>query len=151
MSLHQAVFASMLFQDPKFQGGPASHAKEEVTCIVLEHCSGKIRSMLESIEALKSQTAAASAERAVSGDGLGLDELAKQLRSIGLSNDPAALADMSSKLQKDGIMTLEDLKGLSEKDLKEEVAALNLKRVQFNKLFEAVSDLGRSHVPASVP
>jgi GTPase SAR1 family protein len=55
LSLHQAVFASNLFQDPKFQDVPASHAKEEVTRTVVEHCSGKIRSMLESIEAAKAQ------------------------------------------------------------------------------------------------
>jgi hypothetical protein len=57
LSLHQAVFASKLFQDAKFQDVPASHAKEEVTRTVVEHCSGTIRSMLESIEALKLQAA----------------------------------------------------------------------------------------------
>ena len=55
--------------------------------------------------------------------------------------DPAVLADMSAKLQKDGTINLEDLKGLSEEDMKASVAALNLKPVQFNKLFKAVSNL----------
>ncbi len=55
LSLHMAVFASNLFQDPKFKDMPASHAKEEVTRTVVEHCSGKIRSMLESIEAAKAR------------------------------------------------------------------------------------------------
>ena len=70
-----------------------------------------------------------------------LDDLAQLLGSIGLSSDAAVLADLSSKLRKDGVMALEDLKGLSEDEMKEEVAALNLKRVQFNKLFKAVSEL----------
>ena len=55
--------------------------------------------------------------------------------------DPAVLADMSAKLRKDGTMNLQDLKGLSEEDMKASVAALNLKPVQFNKLFKAVSNL----------
>jgi hypothetical protein len=50
LSLHQAVFASKLFDDQKFQAVPASHAKEEVTRTVVEHCSGRIRSILERIE-----------------------------------------------------------------------------------------------------
>ena len=70
-----------------------------------------------------------------------VDNLAQRLGSIGLSSDAAVLADLSSKLRKDGVVALEDLKGLSEDDMKEEVAALNLKRVQFNKLFKAVSEL----------
>jgi hypothetical protein len=119
----------------------SSHAKEEVTRTVVEHCSGKVRSMLESIEALKLESVGASAQGAAGGDVIGLDELALRLRSIGISNDPCVLADMSAKLQKDGIMALEDMKGFSEEEMKEEVAALNLKRVQFNKLFKAVSDL----------
>ena len=141
LSLHQAVFASKLFQDAKFQDVPASHAKEEVTRTVVEHCSGKVRSMLESIESVKLQAAAAAAQRAAGGDVIELDDLAQRLGSIGLSSDAAVLADLSSKLRKDGVMALEDLKGLSEDEMKEEVAALNLKRVQFNKLFKAVSEL----------
>ncbi len=141
--MHQAVFASNLFKEPKYQEVPASHAKEEVTRTVVEHCGGKIRSMLDSIEveALKLQAATSAVEHAGSGDGVVLDDLAQRLRSIGLSSDPALLADMSAKLQKDGVMALEDLRGLSEEDMKQEVAVLNLKRVQFNKLFKAVSDL----------
>ena len=46
LSLHQAVFASKLFQDAKFQDVPASHAKEEVTRTVVGHCSGKVRALL---------------------------------------------------------------------------------------------------------
>jgi hypothetical protein len=61
LSLHQAVFASKLFQEPKFQDVPASHAKEEVTRTVVEHCGGKIRSVLESIEASNAQVAAQQA------------------------------------------------------------------------------------------
>ncbi len=48
---------------------------------------------------------------------------------------------MSAKLQKDGTMNLQDLKGLSEEDMRASVAALNLKPVQLNKLFKAVSNL----------
>ena len=97
--------------------------------------------MLESIESVKLQAAAAAAQRAAGGDVIELDDLAQRLGSIGLSSDAAVLADLSSKLRKDGVMALEDLKGLSEDEMKEEVAALNLKRVQFNKLFKAVSEL----------
>jgi len=43
---------------------PASHAKEEVTRTVVMDCSDKVRSMLESIESVKLQAAAASAKRA---------------------------------------------------------------------------------------
>jgi hypothetical protein len=49
----QAVFASKLFQDAKFQDVPASHAKEEVTRTVVEHCRRIVVSMLEYIEATK--------------------------------------------------------------------------------------------------
>jgi hypothetical protein len=42
---------------------------------------------------------------------------------------------------KSGTLQLEDLKGLSEQDMKDSVAALNLKPVQFNKLFREVSKL----------
>ena len=48
---------------------------------------------------------------------------------------------MSAKLQKDGTINLEDLKGLSEEDMKASVAALNLNPVQFKKLFTEVSKL----------
>jgi len=72
LSLHQAVFASKLFQDSKFQDVPASHAKEEVTRTVVEHCSGKVRSMLESIEALKLQASLAAAQHSVADQHLPL-------------------------------------------------------------------------------
>ena len=65
LSLHQAVFASKLFQDAKFQDVPASHAKEEVTRTVVEHCSGKVRALLEDIEALKLQALQAAAQHSV--------------------------------------------------------------------------------------
>jgi hypothetical protein len=74
-------------------------------------------------------------------DAAVLDALAQRLRTVGLSTDPAVLADMSAKLQKDGTMNLQDLKGLSEEDMRASVAALNLKPVQLNKLFKAVSNL----------
>jgi NLR family CARD domain-containing protein 3 len=73
LSLHQAVFASNLLQHPKFLDVPASHAKEEVTRTVVEHCSGKVRSMLESIEALKLQASQAAAPRSVADQQLPLD------------------------------------------------------------------------------
>jgi hypothetical protein len=141
VSLHQAVFASNLFQDPRFQDVPASHAKEEVTRTVVEHCGGKIRSMLDSIEAQEALAAAAAAQHSTGVNGNSHDDLAQRLRIIGLSNDAAVLSDLSTKLQRDGVTALEDLRGLSEEELKLEVASLNLKRVQFNKLFKAVSEL----------
>lgn len=57
------------------------------------------------------------------------------------TSDTAVLADMSSKLRKDGVPALDDLKGLSEAEMKMTVAALNLNCVQFNKLFKAASEL----------
>jgi hypothetical protein len=66
-------------------------------------------------------------------------EQRKRMRDIGLSDDAAVLADMSAKLRKDGIMSLEDLRGLSKEEVKESVKALMLSPVQFNKLFKAVS------------
>jgi restriction endonuclease Mrr len=65
LSLHQAVFASKLFDDHKFQDVPASHAKEEVTRTVVEHCGGRIRGMLDSIEAGKSPLSPVAAQRSV--------------------------------------------------------------------------------------
>ena len=44
-------------------------------------------------------------------------------------------------IMKSGTLQLEDLKGLSEQDMKDSVAALNLKPVQFIKLFREVSKL----------
>ena len=96
--------------------------------------------MLERIETDK-EAASASVDHAAGDDAVVLDALAQRLRTVGLSTDPAVLADMSAKLQKDGTINLEDLKGLSEEDMKASVAALNLKPVQFNKLFKAVSNL----------
>jgi hypothetical protein len=65
LSLHQAVFASKLFDDHKFHAVPASHAKEEVTRTVVEHCGGRIRGMLDSIEASKSPLSPVAAQRSV--------------------------------------------------------------------------------------
>ncbi len=46
---------------------------------------------------------------------------------------------MSANLRKSGIFALEDLQGLTLDELKEDVAALHLNRVQVKKLFDAVS------------
>ena len=48
---------------------------------------------------------------------------------------------MSEKLRKDGIMSLEDLRGLSKEEVKESVKALVLSPAQLNKLFKAISDM----------
>ena len=64
-----------------------------------------------------------------------------KLREIKISDDAAVLADMSARLRRDGIMALEDLRGMSMEVLQEEVSALNLKRVQLKKLFDAVCSL----------
>jgi hypothetical protein len=69
------------------------------------------------------------------------DSLALKLREIQLSDDASVLADMSANLRRNGIMDLQDLRGLTKEELQEEVSALNLKRVQLNKLFDAVSNL----------
>jgi GTPase SAR1 family protein len=69
------------------------------------------------------------------------DELGQQLRGIGLSDDASILADMSARLRRGGIMALTDLRGLTRAELQDEVSALNLGRVQLNKLFNAVSSL----------
>jgi hypothetical protein len=46
---------------------------------------------------------------------------------------------MFAKLRKDGIMSFENLRGLSKEEVKESVKALMLSPAQFNKLFKAVS------------
>jgi replication-associated recombination protein RarA len=79
LSLHQAVFASKLFQDAKFQDVPASHAKEEVTRTVVECCSGKVRSMLESIEAAKAQQTQSGPVESCDGDAADLANLVEML------------------------------------------------------------------------
>ena len=79
LSLHQAVFASKLFQDAKFQDVPASHAKEEVTRTVVGHCSGKVRSMLESIEAAKAQQTQSHPAESCDGDAADLANLVEML------------------------------------------------------------------------
>ena len=107
--------------------------------------------MLESIEAAKvrhCQAAAAAAAAAPlvaapiaaggSSASLDLDALAKRLRDIGLSDDPAVLADMSAKLRRRGIMALEDLRILTKDELQTEISSLNLGRVQLSKLIDAV-------------
>jgi hypothetical protein len=48
---------------------------------------------------------------------------------------------MSVKLRRAGVLTLEDLKGLSRDETKEVVKDLNLNPLQFNKLFRHVSDV----------
>ena len=84
-------------------------------------------------------------EAALSAGGssapLDIDDLEQKLRVIELSDDAAVLADMCAKLRKDGIMSLQDLRGLSKEDVKESVKALMLSPVQHIKLFRAVSDL----------
>jgi hypothetical protein len=70
LSLHQAVFASKLLQDAKFHDVPASHAKEEVMRTVVQHCTDTIRSMLESIEALKMQASLTAAQLSVADSHL---------------------------------------------------------------------------------
>jgi NLR family CARD domain-containing protein 3 len=79
LSLHQAVFASNLFQDAKFRDVPASHAKEEVTRTVVGHCSGKVRSMLESIEAAKALQTQSHAVESCDGDAADLANLVEML------------------------------------------------------------------------
>jgi hypothetical protein len=141
LSQHQALLTSKLFQEPRFRDVPASHAKEEVTRTVVENCRRKIISMLESIEAAKARQCQTAAADESSSTPLDLDALAKRLRDIGLSDDTAVLTGMSVKMRRDGIMALEDLRGLTKDDLQKELSALNLGKVQLNKLFDAVSKL----------
>ncbi len=156
LSLQQGLKTWDFVKDPKLSACPASSVKDEVTRAVIGHCALKIRRILDSIEErakyqYKSESAPSPVPPASTsggggiaaggGDGAVLDDLALRLRSIGLSNDPALLADMSAKLQKDGVNVLEDLQGLSEEDTRASVAALNLKPVQFRKLFKALSDM----------
>ena len=70
-----------------------------------------------------------------------LDDLALNLRYVGLSDDVTVLADMSVKLRRDGVLALEDLQGLSRDEMKEVLRALNLNPLQFNKVFKHVSNL----------
>jgi hypothetical protein len=72
---------------------------------------------------------------------LDVDHLEQKLRVIGLSDDAAVLADMCAKLRKGGIMSLQDLQGLSKEEVKESVQALMLSPAQHIKLFKAVSGM----------
>jgi len=72
---------------------------------------------------------------------LDVDDLEQKLRVIGLSDDAAVLADLCAKLRKGGIMSLQDLQGLSKEEVKESVQALMLSPAQHIKLFKAVSGL----------
>jgi hypothetical protein len=126
----------------------SSHVNAEVLRAVIKCCSDEACCVLERDKPLCPRAAhaasfsiATAVEHGAGDDAVALDALAQRLRTVGLSNDPAVLADMSAKLQKDGTMKLEDLKGLSEQDMKDSVAALNLKPVQFKKLFDEVSKL----------
>ena len=127
----------------------SSHVNAEVLRAVIKCCSHEACCVLERDKPLCPRAAhaasfctAAAAEHGAGDDAVALDALAQRLRSVELSTDAAVLADMSAKLQKDvGVMVLEDLRGLSEKQMRDDLAALNLKNVQFNKLFKAVSDL----------
>jgi len=67
------------------------------------------------------------------------DDLALQLRAIKLSDDAAVLDDMSARLRRDGIFTMEDLQCLSLDEVKKTVATLNLNAVQLRRLLAAVS------------
>jgi hypothetical protein len=65
------------------------------------------------------------------------DDLALQLRVI--FHDAAVLNAMSAKLRDAGILTLGHLQGLSLDELEEEVAVLNLNKLQLRRLFTAVA------------
>jgi GTPase SAR1 family protein len=133
LSLHQAVLVSKLLQEPALQQVHASHFKDEVTRTVVEHCGGKIRSMLEFLEVQKSQSYPSVGYRAVVLDGL-----AQRLRRLSVSDDDAVLSDMSAKLRKDGVVSFECLLKLSKDELEEQMASLNLKPAQRRKLFDAI-------------
>ena len=67
--------------------------------------------------------------------------LAQKLYIIGLSTDPNLLVAIASKLQQIGVHSLQDLQGLSKKEMMNAVKSLSLTPVQINKLFKAVSAL----------
>jgi GTPase SAR1 family protein len=124
----------------------SSHASEEALRAVIQHCSDKVCSILEKDKPVSAKMALAApspiAPQAHAAAGGGdLDDLALKLRNVGLSDDSAALADMSAKLRKDGVGALEELKGLSRDEMKGVVNPLSLNLVQFNKLFKHVSEL----------
>ena len=119
LSLHQAVFASKLFKMAKYQTVPASHAKEEVTRTVVEHCSSAIRSMLENIEARKSRAPSpapppSGADLRLPLTSLSASDVAAAIGSIGPLYLPYRQAFIDNGI--DGTM-LADWRGLSDQDL----------------------------------
>jgi hypothetical protein len=80
---------------------------------------------------------AAASSAGGSSAHLDVGDLEQKLRVIGLSDDAAVLADMCAKLRKGGVMSLQDLQGLSKEEVKESVQALMLSPVQHIKLFQS--------------
>jgi hypothetical protein len=97
-----------------------------------DHCVEKTVDVAHSIAVLQTHAAEVHAD---------LDDLALSLRYVGLSDDATVLADMAVKLRRDGVLTLEDLLGLSRDEMKEVLISLNLNPLQFNKVFKHVSNL----------
>ena len=126
-----------------------SHANEEALRAVIKHCSDKVCAILEkerpcsalAAQASRCAPVAAQARVAAGSGDVVLDDLALQLQRVGVSKDPAVLAEMSAKLQSDGVSALQDLKGLSQEDVNKQLAPLNLKPVPLNKLLKHISEL----------
>ena len=49
LSLHKAVFVSEVLAAPQYQKVPQSHVRQEVARVVINHCTGSIRAILDSI------------------------------------------------------------------------------------------------------
>lgn len=77
-----------------------------------------------------------------------LDSIAMRLREAGVSDDPTVLTEMSFKLRRGGVQSLEDFNLLNEhtfeERFKEQVKDLDLTPVQFLKLENLVVKLRRS-------
>ncbi len=66
LSLHKAVFVSELLRATKYLNVPPSHVREETSRIVIDHCVGSIRTILDSIQASSSAHVAAPLAAALS-------------------------------------------------------------------------------------
>jgi GTPase SAR1 family protein len=116
----------------------SSHAHEETLRVITRHCAHQICSILE-----KDRPCSALANKLPStpsvvsfGADAHQDDLALQLQHAGLSNILAVLLEFSAKLQSNGVLAMDDMRGLSMDELKDVVKCLCLNVVQFNKLFK---------------
>ena len=67
---------------------------------------------------------ASKARVAAGGSDIVLDDLALNLQRVGFSNNPTVLEGLPAKLQSDGGLALQELKGLQEEKIQKQVESI---------------------------